>query len=1039
MKKSKLLITFLILFLGFKNQVYAGVSDNGGGGTNNNHGACPTCKMTYSTNGYGYGIRLTLVDSNGNRIANTNSYDFMSKALAGTVYSVSNKLDRYEVVNSSGVSFSKGYNGYSVIGNLPAFINEGKNKYIAIRDFIKNSYLVNSSGNINETGTNQLLQYLGSTYDEFLKECNTSIYLAIETIVVLRNSTQGSYYVGTVSELANWEYHNNGALSGVKSVFTDGTFPLSLYSESDLAGSQKVNFYTKNSNIFNDMNKKSGNLIPGYGLFLFHLSDEIPGCNEPPGPTLDMCDFSLDIKIPEKCTTNSNSSEGYIKDTENWECIYMSTLASTLKNGAQLAEYEKIANHFYEWENNYCAVYCREWVEYSLPGSNMTVLAGTHFVLGNSYIQNGPTNFILPRLNPITFTGRSECRVTSTKSDRTNTNINYDKFRTDYANADKTVKEKWDDWQIAIKKDSAVASSTNVSNRKDCNWTCDSTVDGVCVSGSYKNHNKKPATVYYNNGISNANVTPSNYCDNSTPKYVTNQKSLYNNAVNARDNILKQVKDCNNFVFKNKIFEPEVDFNYEEPVYGRSINNLDYNLNINTQTNYYAPNNAYISRVRKENVNFGSYTTLSENSDFVTTSANNGSTSQIAKYKCDTTGSTCYLSSETYPSNSWLKQWTTKTYNYKLPNGIYQNLTKFSGESYNYISEVGTSKNSINITYSNLPVHYSTKTGKYDYKIKFDTLGTQSATNKHKFDYYIFGNGKIGQTFGQYYDVYYLMLNLPNLSSKLAHCNQADHLGHGLATQLQKEGLINDFLNSSCAVRHHCYQEGSNIVCNKYQDNSGNWRTYSPGWQTPASYTTYNQVVSCIQQYAIKENGEQAFAGTTNYECTYNVKNSILTECKTPPCSDNPSDLNVVFRAISLDNPFPGINGNGRDPGENWNKINFVKNYITNNRQVTTEKVYKELDPLYTIILTPGLIKQIRNYNDKMDTKDVSYYTTKSSKIIGKAGYSDFNLECDEKGKNCKSNFIRNSVEGYNFSKYFSGCGISGKSYGLKCNSSENW
>lgn len=339
--------------------------------------------------------------------------------------------------------------------------------------------------------------------------------------------------------------------------------------------------------------------------------------------------------------------------------------------------------------------------------------------------------------------------------------------------------------------------------------------------------------------------------------------------------------------------------------------------------------------------------------------------------------------------------------------------------------------------YSNLPVHYSTKEGRYNYQIQFNTFGTKSTTLKHKFDYYIFEGGKVDITYGENFDVYYIMLNKTNLSSRLQHCGAADHLGHGTAEQLQKEGILNQFLQSACATQHNCKSDGYNITCTRYKDSNGLWRYYNPGWTTTNSYTTYRQLRECIESNVIKTEGKVVFDGSTTYKCTYKVKNEIMRECDTPSCK--PNDLNVIFRTISLNNPFPGQSGNGRAPGDNWNKTSLVNSFITNNRGVQTENLYKDRSPLYSITLTPALIKQIRNYNDKLDTKRVSYYTTKSGRIDGTAGYSDFDLDCNANGKNCKSNFIRNSVENYDFSKYFSGCGINGKAHGLKCNSSDSW
>ncbi len=112
----------------------------------------------------------------------------------------------------------------------------------------------------------------------------------------------------------------------------------------------------------------------------------------------------------------------------------------------------------------------------------------------------------------------------------------------------------------------------------------------------------------------------------------------------------------------------------------------------------------------------------------------------------------------------------------------------------------------------------------------------------------------------------------------------------------------------------------------------------------------------------------------------------------------------VVYRPISLSNPFPGHNGDSRTPGANWASKNnsVINDYITNNRGVNTDKVYN-LTPMYTITLTPTLISNIRQYNNT---------------VVG--GYGDDSLyECSDMKLTCKSKFIH--------SKYlssFSGCAM---------------
>ena len=69
---------------------------------------------------------------------------------------------------------------------------------------------------------------------------------------------------------------------------------------------------------------------------------------------------------------------------------------------------------------------------------------------------------------------------------------------------------------------------------------------------------------------------------------------------------------------------------------------------------------------------------------------------------------------------------------------------------------------------------------------------------------------------------------------------------------------------------------------------------------------------------------------------------------------------------------------------------------------------------MYKITLTPSLISSIRKYNESHDM-------------------SDYNLECNTAGRQCKSNFIRKT-----YASYFSGCGISGKG-SSKCDYGEAW
>lgn len=170
------------------------------------------------------------------------------------------------------------------------------------------------------------------------------------------------------------------------------------------------------------------------------------------------------------------------------------------------------------------------------------------------------------------------------------------------------------------------------------------------------------------------------------------------------------------------------------------------------------------------------------------------------------------------------------------------------------------------------------------------------------------------------------------------------------------------------------------------------------------------------------------------YDCTYIVHNEIIENddpncegdncfpCKTDNCDPaGLKGLNLIYRPISLGEPFPGINGEGRAPGSNWNDTSLIENFITNNRGVNGTAIYQKA-PMYQITLTPALIQQIRKYNES---------TT----------YNDFNMDCTAEGKECKSYFIRGNPEdsSYDFSNQFQTCSISGNRGRVNCCGIGNW
>ena len=1052
--KKILYFIFTICLIGvFSSTVKADEWDPniGGDGDTNYTGSCSgkdSCWLNY------WGFRLSLVDSTGSRVATvtngvtkvSNSKDFLrlaaSSANMNSIYSVASKPNRYEVLSGSVAdTFTKGVYDYEGIG-IKDFYNIGPNS--VVKDYLNGILNVPND----DSAERALLLKLGVEKEKAEELCGgTDLYLLIEPLFVIRGGSNN--YVGTGTEIARLIYKNN--YTWIKSIVYKGTVPLSVTTpESGMPKVINVNNFTKGSTS-PDVDKvrfASGSNVYGYALGFFSINkfldctpkksycelnpndlprccslpqnvNKIPECcglpenQGKPGCVPDLCNFNLDVSITNNC---NKGTTGYVNDINDWKCIFASRDSSVAN----------IRNHFYEWENRYCSVFCRESVAYAFPDDNMNVFAGRRFTLGLS----GFT----PSLAPIEFTGRSECRTTSPTG-----SIRWDLFKTDWANANTAVKTAWDNYQISIKRDYAADTATkerrsecgcvyntshnscctaekSVYHSRTCSYSCNCTTTNgktscstctydcsyytyPCTAPNNTYHYKYfPSTVYYNRGYGNENVTPASYC--SRPDYGTStNRVIYNNAVATRDGYLRTLKECNNFQRTYNEFHPVTFFKYEELIYGGQTYKLDDNLETRAQTSFF-----YGSSYSSRTWDTSSY--LNNTNKFIHNYSSYGRTDQIDKWVCDTTGITCYNTRETYPINTMIKQFTTKEYDYVLPKNIYRFIDKPSGTSYDY----SPGANSYDIGYSNLPVHYSREPGAYDFTIDYKTFGPNQKFNK-----FIFEGAYVDISYGEDLSIYSYLWNNTTLNRLINDCEAGGHhLGHSFVSQIGSR--LGEFLASGCANTYGCVMSGSSKVqCKRYQDTSGTWRTASGS----SYYTAYNQLRACVQSKVVSTTGTVAFNEDTKYECEYNVRNRVM--CPPGSC-DEQVGLSVIYRNINLSDPFPGLAGTGRTPGNNWNVSYYINTYIKNNRGVDTDRVYFDRDPLYKITLTPAIIKSIRQYNQRQLQLD--------------DGYSDFKMTCLRNGEKCLSDFIRES----SFTNLFSGCGISGRQINpSRCVSNEAW
>lgn len=112
-------------------------------------------------------------------------------------------------------------------------------------------------------------------------------------------------------------------------------------------------------------------------------------------------------------------------------------------------------------------------------------------------------------------------------------------------------------------------------------------------------------------------------------------------------------------------------------------------------------------------------------------------------------------------------------------------------------------------------------------------------------------------------------------------------------------------------------------------------------------------------------------------DCTYTIKTGLITPN---------NKLNIEFRTVNTNSEsiFLGKDGSNRKIGSNWSKEEdreFVLNVKNNSYNKNNE------EPLYTILLTPDTMEDIRK-----DNKDKTY--------------DDYNMTCTEDGMTCISNYL---------------------------------
>lgn len=361
---------------------------------------------------------------------------------------------------------------------------------------------------------------------------------------------------------------------------------------------------------------------------------------------------------------------------------------------------------------------------------------------------------------------------------------------------------------------------------------------------------------------------------------------------------------------------------------------------------------------------------------------------------------------------------------YSLPtsgNLLYNYVVKRNNRFVSQTARPSSDSNYVTIGYSNLPISFDAKTNQ-DYHL-------------------ILSNIRFGDNGGQYkQDMYTCNYKVTKTPDSDCLCPVGTkHEGKDLSSFIIDKGLTcYDAQKAFCDYEPQTCPDGSkqsemtSCLTNEYPGDyftcydkycrSGNKDKYCPNKPEIKLTTCLNNYSYdyCYNLLCTSNVGSEYKCENTNgvdgemdiTSCVYTKiaqglsLNDAINECDALICPL--SGLRIIYRTISLENPFPGknisnmVNGfnddvKGRYPGANWNDVKLVnKHILTVKRQGITydgSAIYQG-EPLYTFVLTTSTINAIRNYNEQQ---------------ILNGGYADYTLDCKlNNSRACVSSFVHN-------------------------------
>ena len=696
------------------------------------------------------------------------------------------------------------------------------------------------------------------------------------------------------------------------------------------------------------------------------------------------CKYDLKTKITNDCT---DGQEGFMRDIgedengatnlDEWKCIF--DTANAPINTYEGEFYHPNSSTFFD-NNPYCKVACRETVKYRLP-STFEEVAGRKFTIGIS-------NDFSTNLTPNVIEGTSTCSTAYAPGTEVPA-INYELFKQHYANANITVVNTWNAYQNAVAKEKAFQAasitSTSSGNKEQC-------LEKKKVSRQVGSQLVGPYGPADQASCDACSALIGYSCCENQPIYQEFEEN-------------KSWDEC----FDDGVADFEHGHStYDVYTWTGSYDNGVYSGTVNyttTSCGHHGQNkdDVWGAIQNEKNVAKAAYEAAVEQRRVLLKVLNMCNNFQRTYSEFEPTLSFAYSETKYKGSHKLAAtSQTTAVTNYLVNNqsvGIHEWTTAgYEGSSDTFKVDMLNNYGSIdyidrtdcnnelqpcvnNIKAQPFPnnisvIQITRKT--YNYEIPNDAnryvakngVSYNTAYDAELSDYPYIDTGRSnmpinyttpGGWYHYYYDYYYAngTANLFGTNQKFLKYNKIEPGGTSSYNGLT---LADNLL-------YHCiYKVDCGLLPCEPSNTCPDGSEMPPDGKCP-DYTIEHRI------------------------CPSGVPMPISGRCP-----DN-KGINIIYRTISLNDPFPGEHGEGRAAGANWNgeatvlgtNMSFIDAYITNNRGVETEKVYQET-PMYQFTLTPANIRAIRKYNRSTGND-----------------YNDYNFECSN-GKYCKSEFLEEGI-----------------------------